>query len=97
MWPGASTMTQDVGVGTAGVFQSVGQDGQVVEGSVGVDGLGELLDGGGEPSRIEVDGAEEERAKNVTEDSTLVCLLIGFTLFKRCPLSLIDWLPPMPD
>ena len=55
---GLPAMIQNVGVGAAGVFEGVGEDGEAVEGTVGVDGFGELRDGGGEPRAIEVDGAE---------------------------------------
>jgi hypothetical protein len=39
MLPRLAAVLQDVGVGAAGVFQGVGEDGQAVEGPFIVDGL----------------------------------------------------------
>src|SRR5262249_31770930 len=61
VWAGATAMIEDVCVGTAGGFQGVGQDGQVVEGPVVVAGLGEPGDGAvppGEPGSGDGGGAE---------------------------------------
>ena len=51
-------MLQHVGGGAAGVFQRVGEDRQVGETAVGVDGLRQGGDGSRAPGGIERDGAE---------------------------------------
>src|SRR4051794_13148993 len=58
VWPWPSAVVQDAGVVAARVLQGVGQDGQVVEATVLVDGIGEGRDGGRPPGGIEGDGAE---------------------------------------
>jgi len=42
VWPWLPAVAEDVGIRAPGVFKGVGQDGQAVEGSLIVDGLGEL-------------------------------------------------------
>ena len=49
----------DVRVRTAGVFECIGEDVQTVEGTVGVNGLGEVDDPGGQPG-----GGDRHRAEN---------------------------------
>ena len=58
MFPTAAAMSQNVGIGAAGIFQGIGQDRQAVEGAVGVYGLGETGDGAREPGGVKGDGPE---------------------------------------
>lgn len=51
-----------------GVFEGVGEDGEAVEGAVGVDYFGEVLDGGREAGGGEGDGAEGEGAEDAAEE-----------------------------
>jgi hypothetical protein len=52
-----ATVLEDVLVGTVCVFESVGQNGHTVEGTVGVDCLGKVRDGGRERGRVDGHGA----------------------------------------
>src|SRR5271156_4922924 len=92
MWSGASTMAQDVCVGAAGVFQGVGEDGQAVEGTVGVDGLGEGDDGDGEAGWNKGNGAERG-TEDVAKDGGLPVLFsvdkaTTVILFRGCLLRI---------
>jgi hypothetical protein len=76
-----AAVAQDVGVGAAGFFQSVSEDGQAVESSVVVDRLGESSNSGSEPSGIEGDGLEwiaEEFPKNVALGMAFISMGTGF-------------------
>jgi hypothetical protein len=42
VWPSVTAMDEDVSVSAAGVYQSVGQDGQAVEGTLLIDVAGQL-------------------------------------------------------
>src|ERR1700728_4434690 len=63
MWPGASTVAQDVLVRAAGIFEGIGQDRETIKGMVGVDGLDEGNDGGAKPGRFQGDWAERVSEK----------------------------------
>jgi hypothetical protein len=52
-------VVQDIGIVAAGVFESVSKDGEAVEGSVIVDGLGQGGDVRRSPGGVERDGAEK--------------------------------------
>ena len=47
----AAAVGEDLGIGAAGFFEGIGEDGEAVEGAVGVDALGDLGDGGLVPVR----------------------------------------------
>ena len=63
---GLTAVVQDVLVDAAGFFERISENRKVVERSLGVDGLGQLLDGRCEPSRVEGKGIEGI-AEDVTE------------------------------
>ena len=78
MQASGAAVGQEVGVGTAGVFEGVGQGGQAVEGTVGVEGPGEAGDGAvvpGESGVIDGDGAEGI-AEYVAEEETMLLHLL---------------------
>jgi hypothetical protein len=52
------TMSKDLLVCAAGVFQGVGEDRQALEGAVVVNGLSKGRDRGSEPGRVERPGRE---------------------------------------
>ena len=54
----AAAVEEDIGIRAAGFFQRIGEDGESVEGPVGVDGRRDGDDGRREPSGIGDDGTE---------------------------------------
>ncbi len=78
MLTAASQVAQDVRLVTAYFFECIGQNRQSVEGTLLVDGIGQLLDGGREPARDKADGAEgkwaEDAADCVAEGAFPPCL-----------------------
>src|SRR5262249_15479578 len=74
MWPFAPAVVQDVLVVTTGVGQGIGKYRHSVKGTLFVNALsdpGNHSSVPGEPSMVDDDGAEGERAKDVTEESNL--------------------------
>src|SRR3954453_17546304 len=74
---GAAAVTQQVGVGAAGLFEGVGEDRQVVEGAVVVDlpgdrGYGAVVPG--QPRGIDGDRAERV-AEDLTKNVAMCCIL----------------------
>jgi hypothetical protein len=63
MLPRLAAVVQEVFVVAPGVLESVGEDGHAVEGTLGVDAIGEGEDGWREPGGVEVDGAERVSEK----------------------------------
>jgi hypothetical protein len=61
---------ENVGVGAAGVFEGVGEDGEVVEGTVHVYRFGEVVHSRCQEVAVESDRSERI-AKNVTQRSRL--------------------------
>jgi hypothetical protein len=66
----APAVVKDFPARTPRLLQGVGQDRQLVEGPVVVDGLGEVEDGGRSPGRVEGHGAEGV-AEDVSEKLNL--------------------------
>lgn len=58
MRPRVAEVSQELSVGAAGFFEGIGEDGQLLEGAVGVHGLGDGGDRGGEAGGVEVDRME---------------------------------------
>ena len=63
-------MGEDVGVGAAGLFEGVGEDGKAVEGAVGVERLNQVADRTGDRGGIERQGTERI-AEDVTNQVAL--------------------------
>ncbi len=77
MLAGLAAVIQNVGVGAAGFFKGIGQDGHTVEGTLIVDGLGDFLHRAvvlGQPRAMDGDGAEGI-AEDVTEGAALATKL----------------------
>ena len=70
MLAGLLAMIEDVGIGAAGVFESVGEDGKKVEGAVGVDGLGHISHTRCSPGMVEPNRVMRI-AKQITEEIAL--------------------------
>src|SRR5262249_38513544 len=71
-----AAVVKDIPARTPSLLKGVGQDRQLVEGPVVVDGLGEVEDGGRSPGRIEDDRAEGV-AEDVLKESKLVTGFVG--------------------
>jgi hypothetical protein len=64
---GSAAVLQDGGVGAAGVFQGVGEEREMIEVTILIDGLRELLHGRGRASWVEgqeAEGVAEEATEN---------------------------------
>ena len=76
--PVGSAVAQDVVVVASGILQGVGEDRESVKGMVGVDAFGEAENSGGEPRGVNDDGAEGERAKDISNELALcISLCLG--------------------
>ncbi len=73
MLPRPAAVVQDVFVVAAGVLKGVGEDGHVVEGTIGVDAIGEGEDGWREPGGGDGDGTEGV-AENLQKEFTFLLL-----------------------
>ena len=78
MRPFGSAVVQDVFVVAAGILKGIGEDWEAVKGTVDVDAFGEAENSGGEPRGVNDDGAEGERAKDISNELALcISLCLG--------------------
>jgi hypothetical protein len=96
VFAGLAAMIQNVGIGAAGFFEGVGQNGQTVESAVVIDRLSQLRESAfvpRQPSGTERDKMEEV-APDVTKNPSLGGLLGRVILPKGKPGSFLSVLHP---
>src|SRR5258708_3777539 len=85
----SSAMRQDVGVGAARFFESIGEDREAVEGARVVDCLGQLASGRGEPGGVRDEGMKGEQAEDAAQHFRL-----GLPFTRQCRPVYTRWVAP---